>query len=83
MNIPLTVVTVEICGDPDVALGAWPVLAPMVSAALASLRASGRAVEHLRIGSVTVGRVIVASIPADPPAGPRRTDPDSYAEGLS
>ena len=83
MNIPLTVVTVEICGDPDVSLGAWPVLAPLVSAALASLRASGRSVEHLRIGSVTVGRVIVASIPADPPAGPPRSDPDNYAEGLS
>ena len=83
MNIPLTVITVEICGDPADALGAWRVMGGMIADAVESCRVTGRSVEHLRIGSVVVGRVIVASIPADPPTGPRRTDPDDYTEGLS
>ena len=83
MKIPLTVVTVEICGDPADALGAWRVMGGMIADAVESCRVTGRSVEHLRIGSVVVGRVIVASIPADYPGAPPRSDPDNYAEGLS
>ena len=78
MPTPLTLITVEICGGPDVALGAFRVMTGMIADAVEDIMRSSRPVAELQIGAALVGRVIVSTL--DQGDGLRRdlTDPDQY-----
>lgn len=78
MPTPLTLITVEICGDPVDALGAFRVMTGMIADAIDETRRSSRPVAELRIGAVLVGRVIVSQIDANDGLRPDLTDPDRY-----
>ena len=78
MPVPLTQITVEICGDPVDALGALRVMSGMIVDAVDDIRRTSRPVAELRIGSVLVGRVIVSTASAADGLRPDLTDPDQY-----
>jgi len=78
MPVPLTLVTVEICGDPADALGAFRVMSGMIADAVDETRRTSRPVAELRIGAVLVGRVIVSQIDATDGLRHDLTDPDHY-----
>jgi len=77
-SYPLTLITVEICGDPVDALGALRVMSGMIVDAVDDIRRSSRPVAELRIGSVLVGRVIVSTVSAADGLRRDLTDPDQY-----
>lgn len=83
MPTPLTLITVEICGDPVDALGAFRVMSAMIADAVDETRRSDRPVAELRIGAVLVGRVIVSTITGDDGLRADLTDPDAYMRGRS
>ena len=78
MPTPLTLITVEICGGPDVALGAFRVMSGMVADAVEEILRTSRPVAELRIGAALVGRVIVSSLDQADGVRPDLTDPDRY-----
>lgn len=75
---PLTLITVEIVGEPVDALGAFRVMSCMIADAVDETRRSGRPVAELRIGAVLVGRVIVSTLTAADGLRADLTDPDRY-----
>jgi 2-methylaconitate cis-trans-isomerase PrpF len=77
-HFPLTLITVEVCGDPADALGAFRVMSGMIADAVDETRRTGRPVAELRIGAVLVGRVIVSSVDARDGLRADLTDPDRY-----
>ena len=78
MPTPLTLITIEICGHPVDALGAFRVMSGMIADAVDETRRSSRPVAELRIGAVLVGRVIVSQIDAADGLRGDLTDPDRY-----
>ena len=76
MPTPLTLITVEICGGPDVALGAFRVMTGMIADAVEDIMRSSRPVAELRIGAALVGRVIVSTLDQGDGLRPDLTDPD-------
>jgi hypothetical protein len=77
---PLTVVSVEIPGDPEDSLGVWRVLAGIIADAVDECRRTGAIVRPLYIGRVCIGRVTVSQVPAPPPPPRPQSDPDDYGE---
>ena len=78
MPTPLTLITVEICGGPDDALGAFRVMTGMIADAVEEITRTSRPVAELRIGATLVGRVIVSTLDQADGLRPDLTDPDSY-----
>ena len=83
MRSPLTLITVEICGGPDDALGAFRVMSGMIADAVESIHRTSRPVAELRIGAALVGRVIVSSLDQADGLRDDLTDPDQYMSGRS
>ena len=75
---PLTLITVEIVGEPCYALGAFRIMSGMIADAIDDTRRSGRPVAELRIGAVLVGRVIVSTLTSADGLSDDLTDPDAY-----
>jgi hypothetical protein len=77
---PLTLITVEIVGDPVDALGAFRVMSGMIGDAVDEIRQTSRPVAELRIGACLVGRVMVSTMTTDDGLRPDLADPDKYME---
>lgn len=80
MRTPLTLITIEICGGPDDALGAFRVMTGMIADAVKEISRTARPVAELRIGACLVGRVIVSTLDQADGLLPNLTDPDRYME---